>query len=124
MKSLKEIFIGDEEPAKFLDAMIAAPQHHKILFEDERVRVIELKVKPGEIVPVHTHRWASLNYVINHSDFLSCDVEGNVKVDSRTAEADIKQGAIFYLPPYPPLHSVENIGSQELHGITVELKNQ
>lgn len=105
-----------------LDAAIAAPEHHHIIFENERVRVMELKVKPGEVVPVHTHRWATVNYVVSHSDFLSYDAEGRVKLDSRTDESGIKQGAVFCLPPYPPPHAVENIGASELHGITVELK--
>jgi quercetin dioxygenase-like cupin family protein len=106
-----------------MDAVIAAPDHHKVIFENERVRVLELKVKPGEIVPVHTHQWATVNYVVSHSDFLSYDAEGRVKLDSRTDESGMKEGAVFSLPPNPPLHSVKNIGAGELRGITVELKN-
>ena len=106
-----------------LEAVIAAPDHHKVIYENERVRVIELKVQPGETVPVHTHRWATVNYVVSHCDFLSCDGDGNVKLDSRTDESGMKEGAVFYLPPNPPLHSVKNIGAGELRGITVELKD-
>ncbi len=106
-----------------MDAVIAAPDHHRVIFENERVRVMELKVKPGEIVPVHTHRWATVNYVVSHSDFLSYDAEGKVKLDSRNDESGMKEGAVFCLPPYPPLHSVKNIGAGILHGITVELKD-
>jgi quercetin dioxygenase-like cupin family protein len=113
----------EKERAESLDAVFAAPDHHKVIFENERVRVMELKVKPGDVVPVHTHRWATVNYVLNHSDFLSYDADGNVKLDSRTDESGIKQGGVFCLPPFPPLHSVENIGDSDLLGITVELKD-
>lgn len=106
-----------------LDGVIAAPEHHKVIFENERVRVVELKIKPGETVPVHTHRWATVNYVVNPSDFLSCDAEGNIKLDSRTGQTDIKKGGVFYLPPYPAPHSVVNVGTSEMHGIAVELKD-
>jgi quercetin dioxygenase-like cupin family protein len=108
---------------EFMDAVIAAPDHHRVIFENEQVRVMELKVNPGEIVPVHTHRWATVNYVLSHSDFLSFDADGNVKLDSRTDESGMKEGAVFCLPPNPPLHSVKNIGAGELRGITVELKD-
>ncbi len=106
-----------------LDAAIAAPEHHKIVFENERVRVTDFRVKPGEIVPAHTHRWASVNYVLSLSDFLSYDGDGNLKLDSRTGKSDIKQGAVFCLPPFPPPHSVENIGESEIHAVSVELKD-
>lgn len=109
--------------SELLDGVVAAPEHHRIIFENERVRIVELKVKPGEIVPLHTHCLATVNYVVSHSDFLSRDADGRVKLDSRTDESGMKQGAVFYLPPNPPLHSVENIGAGELRGITVELKD-
>lgn len=112
-----------ETRLELLDGVIAAPEHHKVIFENERVRVVELKVEPGATVPVHTHRWATVNYVINPSNFLSFDAEGNLKLDSRTGKTDIKQGGVFYLPPFPEPHSVENIGTSEMHGIAVELKD-
>src|SRR5215204_2066131 len=106
-----------------LDAVIAAPAQHKVIFENERLRIVEFKVKPGEFVPVHTHRWASINYVLKLGDFLSYDADGNLKLDSRTGKTDIKQGAVFELPPFPPPHAVENVGDGEMHAISVELKD-
>jgi quercetin dioxygenase-like cupin family protein len=105
------------------DAPIAAPEQHKVIFENERVRIMDFKVHPGEVVPIHTHRWASINYVVKLSDFLSYDEDGNVKLDTRTEQFGGKEGEAFSLPPYPPLHSVENIGESEMHGISIELKD-
>ena len=34
-----------------LDALVAAPRHHKLLFENERVRVLEVRIPPGDLVP-------------------------------------------------------------------------
>ena len=106
-----------------LDANIAAPEHHRVVFENEKVRIIEFRVKPGDVVPVHTHRWASINYVVRLSDFLSFDADGNLKLDTRTGGFGGREGEAFCLPPFPPLHSVENIGDREMHGISVELKD-
>lgn len=106
-----------------LDGPVAAPQHHRVLFENDRVRVIDLRLGPGDTVPLHTHRWATVNYVISPSDFRSFDSDGNLKVDSRAANLAQSEGSVFYQPAFPPLHSVENIGDEEMRGIAVELKD-
>ena len=106
------------------DGVVAAPAHHKIIFENERVRVLDVRVAPGAIVPAHTHQWASVNYVLSFSDFLRFDADGNVDLDSRTADTGFGEGAVKWLSANPPLHSVKNIGDREIRAISVELKDQ
>lgn len=105
------------------DGPLAAPAHHRLVYEDERVRIVEFRVPPGDFVPVHTHRYATLNYVVAHSDFVSYDADGRPKFDSRTGPSAIREGEVFRLAPYPPLHAVENVGDSELHGLSVEFKD-
>jgi hypothetical protein len=38
-----------------LDAVAAAPEHHKVLLENDQIRVLETLLKPGEETAVHTH---------------------------------------------------------------------
>src|SRR5213595_1589895 len=66
-----------------LDALIAAPQHHKLLFENESVRVLDANIPAGEITALHTHRFPASLYIISWSDFVRYDAEGNVLLDSR-----------------------------------------
>ena len=40
-----------------LDAVIAAPLHHKLIFENGQMRLLDTRIAPGDTVPVHTHRW-------------------------------------------------------------------
>ena len=40
-----------------LDALIAAPKQHRLLLENDRVRVLDTEIAPGDRTPVHTHRW-------------------------------------------------------------------
>jgi hypothetical protein len=43
------------------DAVQAAPNSHKVIFENALVRVLEVTVPPaGGTVPMHHHRWPSL----------------------------------------------------------------
>lgn len=106
-----------------LDALTAAPAFHKLLFENERVRVLEVRIGPGEFVPVHTHRWPGAVYVISASDFLRRDGEGRLLFDSRTAGPQPAAPAAQWLEPMAP-HSVENIGNADIHIITTELKER
>jgi predicted metal-dependent enzyme (double-stranded beta helix superfamily) len=42
-------------PASF-DAVVAAPNSHRVLLEDEKIRVLRVEVAPGVTEPVHDHR--------------------------------------------------------------------
>jgi quercetin dioxygenase-like cupin family protein len=105
-----------------LDAMIAAPEHHKILLENSQVRVLDSWIKPGETTPVHTHRWASVLYILGTSDFIRYDADGNIIFDSRNSTAKIENGTALWSQPLTP-HFVKNIGDGEIHVISVELKD-
>ena len=103
-----------------IDAMTAARDHHAILFENDRVRVLDTKLPAGERTPVHAHEWPAALYVLSWSDFIRRDAQGAVLVDSRERPSpDI--GAGLWIDPLPP-HSVENVGTADLHIIAVEVK--
>lgn len=103
-----------------LDALVAAPKHHKLVLDNERVRVLDTHIPAGDVVPVHTHRWPAVYYTIAGGDFVRRDAEGNVLLDTRTMPNAAPQPARFIecLPP----HSVENVGTTEIHLISVEMK--
>lgn len=103
-----------------LDALIAAPEHHQLILENERVRVLNTRIPPGETTPVHTHRWSSVFHIMRWSDFVRYDDEGNVLVDTR--QNDGVPAAILWADPLPP-HSLENVGDVDIHLISVELKD-
>jgi mannose-6-phosphate isomerase-like protein (cupin superfamily) len=105
-----------------LDAIVAAPEHHEVPLESDCVRVLDSRIKPGETVPVHTHRWASVLYVLGRSDLIRYDNEGNAVFDSRTAASSIEAGMVTWSPPLQA-HSVENVGNTEIRVIGIELKD-
>lgn len=53
-----------KEHSDELDPLIAAPQHYKLLFENEFVRVIDANIHAGEITNVHTHCYPASLYFI------------------------------------------------------------
>jgi len=50
-----------DAPASF-EAAAAAPNSHRVLLEDEKIRVLRVEVAPGVTEPVHDHRWPSVMY--------------------------------------------------------------
>jgi hypothetical protein len=108
-----------------LDALSAAPRHHTLLMENDRVRVLETRIPPGEIVPVHTHCWPSVLYLLSAGDFIRRDPEGRILLDTRTTPPQTKSAAATtqWWRPLPP-HSVENVGKTEIRVVSVEIKKQ
>ena len=104
-----------------LDALIAAPQHHKLLFENEFVRVLDANIPAGEMTNVHTHRYPASLYFISWSDFIRYDADGNVLLDSRSLEKTPLPGSAMWSAPLPA-HALKNIGENDLHVISVEMK--
>jgi hypothetical protein len=103
-----------------LDALIAAPKHHTLILENERMRLLDTRIPVGDTVPVHTHRWSGVYYTLRFSHFVRRDGEGNVLFDSRTLSGPMPAAA--FLENLPP-HSVENVGDQDVHLVSVEFKD-
>ena len=103
------------------DAMKAAPEHHKLLLENDSVRVLETRIRPGERTAVHSHPWPAVQYLVSFSDFIRYDPEGKVLFDSRNMATKPPPGAALWSPPVP-LHYIQNVGSGDLLVIAVELK--
>lgn len=102
-----------------LDAMVADPEHHTVLFENEQVRVIDTKIPVGGQTKVHTHCWPGVLHIVTAGDFLRFDPDGNLLYDSRTHPTD--SGAMVWGDTLPP-HFLKNIGTTDIHVIGVELK--
>ena len=104
-----------------LDALAAAPGFHTLVFENDDVRVLETRIGPGETVPVHTHRWPSILYMLAPGHVVRRDGEGNVLTDTRAGDPVAEPGAALRTPPMAP-HSVENVDSSEIRMLNIELK--
>ena len=104
-----------------LDAVAAAPEHHIVLFEDDRVRVLDTVIRPGEETAVHTHVWSGVLYVISWSPCVRCDEHGTVMMDSVRDGVSPVPGTAIPAAPIPP-HTLKNVGTQDIHVILTEFK--
>ena len=96
-----------QDPAK------VAPDVYKVVFENARVRVMEVTLAPGTKVPLHSH-----------PDHLAYGLStGKVKfthADGTTVDAEIQPGQVVWVPAEK--HSSETLGDAEVKVVVVELK--
>jgi quercetin dioxygenase-like cupin family protein len=113
--------LKDEKWPEAIDALIAAPDHHTLLFENGVVRVLETRIPPGSRTPVHTHRWPGVLYVLSWSACVRRDAQDHVIMDRRMILHVAKPHQALWTPPLTA-HSLENVGEIELRVISMELK--
>lgn len=99
-------------PKVSLDPVASNPEHYSVVFENERVRVLEYNDQPGEATTPHSHP-DSVMYTL--SDFTRLLVSGD---NQRTV--NMQAGVVSWLPAQE--HSGENIGETPTHALFVELK--
>ena len=102
-----------------LDALVAAPSHHRLLYEDDSIRVLSVSIAPGMTEPVHHHRFPSV-FVIDSLVKLR-DFNGNGEEIPLPIPNKFEPPLVVTLPPQP-LHSVRNEDAVAFHGTRVEFK--
>ncbi|HXA48594.1 MAG TPA: hypothetical protein VNW52_13245 [Burkholderiaceae bacterium] len=91
-----------------------APNNVKVLFENDRVRVLETPSKPGETIPMHTHSRPRVVYFMN-------PVSEKITQPGKEAQVYNRQSGEVAFHEAESL-TVENVGSTEGRNIVVELK--
>lgn len=104
-----------------LDALIASPAQHRLVFENTWVRVLDTRIAPGERTPLHVHRWPAVHHVMSWSPFVRRDDKGVVLLDTRAAGVEAAPGAAMWGEALGP-HTLENVGQAALHVVSVEIK--
>jgi hypothetical protein len=106
-----------------MDAVVAAPDSHRVLLDDDRARVLEVTVGPETAEPVHTHRLPSLMVVLSPARIRYFEGErGDQFRYESPHEPRPTVPRAHWMPPEGP-HRVENIDQIPYRAIRVELKD-
>lgn len=97
------------------DALKQSPQYYKQLLENDEVRVLEYRLKPGEKEPMHSHP-AGVVYGFNDSKIRVTSADGTVR------ETVGKAGDVYWRNALT--HALENIGETEVHSLAIEIKRR
>jgi quercetin dioxygenase-like cupin family protein len=99
---------GDQDPAQVNAKTIG------LKLENQRVRVLEATLKPGDKENTHSHP-AYVIYVIAGGKFRNHAADGTV------TDGEFKTGDVIYRDPVT--HWAENTGNTTIRLVLVELKN-
>jgi len=95
------------------DPTATDPDKYKVIFENERVRVLEYKDKPGDRTSPHQHP-DSVMYTL--SSFERRLIHGDQQRD-----VQLPAGRVVWVAAQE--HQGENIGTTDSHSIFIELKD-
>src|SRR5690348_6023675 len=102
-----------------LDAVRAAPDSHKVLFDNSIVRVLEVRVPPGTKEPFHIHRWPSIFIYLDSGGPIGAqryyNKDGKITHDTPRREAPAKNSPEWRVKWMEPeaLHAIENMETVE-----------
>ncbi len=94
------------------DPVQSNPEHYSVVFENDRVRVLEYTDAPGDATTDHRH---PDSVMVTLSSFRRRLLHGD-----QQREVEIPAGTVSWLPAQE--HRGVNIGDSETHTIFVELK--
>jgi quercetin dioxygenase-like cupin family protein len=103
-----------------MDALVAAPDSHRVLLENDRVRVLDVLIEPGTREPEHTHRAPSV-MLIDEPAHIRYYAGGELRFESASAAEFVPGVRVRWMNPEGP-HSVENLDERRYHAIRIELK--
>jgi beta-alanine degradation protein BauB len=97
------------------DVVKVSPETHRVLLENDRVRVLDVRIKPGERVAMHSHPPSVVHYLS----------DGSLRItypDGRTEVREVKTGTAVWSEA--ATHAAENVGTREFHELQIELKEE
>ncbi len=103
-----------------MDAVQAAPRNHKVLYEDENVRILSVTVQPGEKENMHFHRWPSVLIFDSYPKLRNTTWDGKVLLRNGLGPNDAFP-VVISMPPQEP-HSIEDLDSFPVHIYRLEFK--
>ena len=121
---------ANSDPASWdpaYDAVAAAPKHHRVIFENENLRVLEVTLEPNDEEPIHHHRWPSV-FVFDQIAGPVHDIapDGTQLPPNRDVMQALHawdgQGCLVAQMAPQPLGRVHNASMKTVHGIRIEMK--
>ena len=94
------------------DPATTNPDLYHVIMENDRVRVLEYRDRPGDRTTPHGH---PDSVMVTLSAFRRRLIDGE-----RSAEVELAEGLVRWLPAQE--HAGENIGDTDTHVLIIELK--
>ena len=112
---------ADEPLSTSIDGPIAAPDHHRVVFENDHVRVFETIIAPSDTAPLHTHASPHLTIMVGGDAYIRRGAAGQVLLEVHDGDAT-PDAPRYSWSDGLPAHTLENIGTSAVVATTIELK--
>ena len=126
---LSAILFASTSPAAaqeaHFDAVAAAPTNHKVLLEDDKIRVLRVEVAPGTTEPIHNHSWPSVMYfeIPQPITYIVYKLVNGRPVETKRFDAPALQVSETVRFEPEELHAVLNRGSTPFVAVRIEFKD-
>ena len=95
------------------DAVSVAPDHYKVVQENDRVRILEFRGKPGDKTRMHSHPAVVAVAITDAKVRFTLAGDQSIEIELKASQAMYMDAAD---------HATEILGSSEAHVILIELK--
>jgi beta-alanine degradation protein BauB len=105
--------LAEKSKTAYPDPTKVASDVYKLVMDNERVRVFDVRFKPGQKAIMHSHP--------DHVVYVLSDYTLDLKLpDGSSQKVPLKAGQAIFMGAGP--HAAENIGKTDGHALVVELK--
>lgn len=102
--------------------LTAAPDHHKPLFENKFVLVLDVSIPAGATVPAHIHPWPAVFITLQPAHLVFRNLASEVVRDVRPSVAPTDAPKVEWREPDSEPASVTNVGPIALRSLRIEFK--
>ncbi len=92
------------------------PETHKVVLDNDQIRMLDVRIPPGQKIGMHSHPPNSVYYVTD------CKLKAT-GADGKTQMAEPKAGTAIFRGGETK-HAVESVGTSECHLVQTEFKGQ
>jgi beta-alanine degradation protein BauB len=109
----RKTMLTEKSITTFPDPAQVAADVYKLVLDNDRVRVFDVRFKPGQKTVTHGHP--------DHVVYVLSDYTLELKLpDGTSQEVPLKSGQTFWMSA--GAHAAQNIGKTEGHALVVEIK--
>jgi beta-alanine degradation protein BauB len=106
--------LAEKSKTEWADPTMVASDVYKLILENDRVRVFDVRFRPGQKAEMHGHP--------DHVIYVISDYTLDLRMpDGSRQEIPLKAGQTFWMNAGQ--HAAVNIGKSEGHAVVVELKD-
>jgi quercetin dioxygenase-like cupin family protein len=95
------------------DPVTVSPKQYRVAFNNDRVRVLDVTLKPGAKSPMHSHP----DYIVYAMGPAKVKFTGT---DGKTRDVTMKTGECRWIKGES--HAAENTGKTDIHVLNIEFK--